>query len=54
MFTPEFLFNDAKIPFFVIQDGFSTKNYTPYVFQPFLTKKKIFMSLIFHDLMFEI
>ena len=50
---PEFVFNDAKITFLLSKMIFRTKNYTLYVFQPFFQKRKIFMSLIFHELSFE-
>ena len=52
MFTPEFVFNDAKIIFVIIKNVFYLKLYF-YIFQPFLTKRKIFMSLIFQNLSVE-
>ena len=39
--------------FFIIKMAFLTYNYTSFVFQPILTKRKIFLSLIFYDLSFE-
>ena len=53
IFTLEIGFNDAKITFYDPQIVFLTQIILHYTFQPFLTKRKIVMSLIFCDLSFE-
>ena len=50
---PEFVFDDAKITFLLSKMVFLTYNCTSCIFQSFSTKRKIFMSLIFHDISFE-
>ena len=53
IFTLEIRFNDAKITFYDPKIVSLTQIILHYTFEPFLTERKIVMSLIFCDLSFE-